>query len=147
MPPLKKPKPALKILLKSLFLATITFVIHMVIGTILSFIVPPSQAYISYGVIGSIIYIFVFAFWAYIAFSFLYLLLAERTKNVTTRYIISFILMIIAYVLYRTGDIIDGDFMQRFKFFPFLVFLLTGPMMVLIASIIDNKGFTNAKIN
>ena len=128
------------LLIRSLIIATIVFVIHMVVGTIISLLLPSNDTSMSYGTIGSIIYVFFVAFWAYVAISFLYLLFTKNKHSIFGRLVISFFVMIIAYLLFRLGDIIDGDFYNRFELVPLVIFLLTGPLFLIIESfLITNK--------
>lgn len=69
------------------------------------------------------------AYWAYYIICFIYLI-TTKGFSIKLKYIISIALMLISYLMYRGGDIIDGDFISRFQFGPLVGFLLSSFFLV-----------------
>lgn len=92
---------------------------------------------------GAILYIFIMAYWVYYSICLIYLILTKGIKN-KSKYLLSFLLMIIGYLMYRGGDIIDGDFIKRFQPGPLVGFLLSSIVLVLID---NNIGKSESRID
>ncbi|MEQ9404462.1 MAG: hypothetical protein RIM99_12790 [Cyclobacteriaceae bacterium] len=79
------------------------------------------------------VYMIFYALWAYLLFSFIYVVITRKwIKALHGKIILALALMMISYVLFRTGDIIDGDFIKNFTMPPLLGFVLSAPFMVVV---------------
>lgn len=114
-----------------LFLSSSLFVFHIIYVFIWSLYKSSFDVTISiYSAFGIGVYIIVYSFWAYFLFSFIFIFFSKRTSNFYWKIIVSVILMIAAYTLSRTGDIIDGDFFHKFDFSPFIAFMLSSIILL-----------------
>jgi hypothetical protein len=48
--------------------------------------------------------------------------------------------MVIGYIMYRGGDIIDSDFVKRFQIGSFISFLLSSIIIVITDLLLERKG-------
>jgi hypothetical protein len=85
-----------------------------------------------YGLLGGIIYGFVFGFWAYYILTLAYLYITKFTATTLMKLVYALVIVTIGYFIARTGDIIDGDFVRKFDFLLLLTFLLSSPLLVLL---------------
>jgi hypothetical protein len=74
----------------------------------------------------------------------IYLFLTRNKKKNIFKILISQILMVVAYLVYRIGDIIDGDFLSRFESLIFGGFLLTGILVFVVDKFIFRKSIQSA---
>jgi hypothetical protein len=84
-----------------------------------------------FSIVGLMIYASVIAYWAYFVISFIYVMIIRNNRTLLFSLIIAFLLMTIAYTLFRAGDIIDGDFIKNFDILHLAVIILSAPIMVL----------------
>jgi hypothetical protein len=130
----------MKVLKQSFKLSILVFIVHIATFIVFGMIIDEKgNGGIRYGIAGSIYYLILVAYWAYYFFCFIYLLLTRNTNKNLFRILISQILMIVAYLVYRIGDIIDGDFLNNFELLFFLAFLLTGFLIFVIDKFVLRK--------
>ncbi len=123
----------LKALLISLSLYISHILLIMIVGNFYR-----EQGSINYGIIGSAVYIFIVAFWAYYLLTLIYLLISH-SMIFWNKLIVALIILLIGYTASRTGDIIDGDFIERFRVVPFLLFVLSSILIVLFDNLFHDK--------
>lgn len=122
----------MKILKKTIFLAFIMFFFHMAYVFVWSlFRASFDFKHAFQSTFGIGLYAIVYASWAYLLSSFIFTIVANRTARPGNRLVIAVAMMIALYLLFRAGDIIDGDFVKTFSFISFLGFMLTIPVIML----------------
>lgn len=130
---------------RSFKLSILVFIVH--IATFIGFGIMfnmNGNGGIQYGIAGSIFYMILVAYWAYYLFCLIYLFLTRNKKKNIFKILISQILMVVAYLVYRIGDIIDGDFLSRFESLIFGGFLLTGILVFVVDKFIFRKSIQSA---
>ncbi|GEM_PF-2738981 len=115
--------------LKALLISVALFGSHILILFVMSIFYDEPGA-INYGIVGSAVYIFIVAFWAYYCLTLMYLFISRSITGVWNKIIISLIVMLIGYILSRVGDFIDGDFVEKFRIVPFTLFILSSILLV-----------------
>ncbi len=137
----------MKIYLKSLILSLGIFIFHFFClyivllrrGSDYLILTEPGKSG-SFSFVGMMIYSFIIAFWVYYLLSFVYVMITRSMSNHYSKLGIGLILMICGYLLYRTGDLIDGDFISRFQFSSLLIFLLSAPLLILMETLLSKKA-------
>ncbi len=128
--------------LKALIISVALFCSHILLMYILvNFVNSESLAKSHFkGVLGAAIYILIMAFWIYYLLSLVYLMITKSRKKIVYKFSIAVLLMVIGYIMYRGGDIIDGDFVKRFQIGPLFSFLLSSIIIVFTDLLIERKG-------
>jgi hypothetical protein len=116
--------------LKALIIGLIIFLVHFFVFAIMEYLKYTNFGF--YGLLGGVIYGFIFGFWAYYVLTIAYLYLTKTILATTMKFIYALLIVIIGYFMSRTGDIIDGDFVRKFDFFLLLTFLLSSILLVVL---------------
>lgn len=114
---------------------------HSIILFIVGQFIKTESASIQYGPISSLVYLFIFGYWAYVVASVAYLSLGKKYKSTLPKLILSIFLMLVGYLLSRTGDIIDGDFIHNFNLDILIFFIALSPSFILVERLLK-KNFT-----
>lgn len=127
----------MNIFFKTLIISLSLFVFHVILIILIS---PFYQKHgtINYGIMGSAVYLFIVASWAYFLLMLFYVSLS-RGKHIRMKFLISLVIMLIGYVISRGGDIIDGDFIKNFSLIILLGFIVSAPIIVGIDKLLDKK--------
>lgn len=83
-----------------------------------------------YGILGGIVFYFVFGYWVYFILSAFYIKMAGKDTVKKVRYLKGLIVVTIGYFFSRIPDIIDDHFLRDFAWKAVAAFLLLIPILV-----------------
>jgi hypothetical protein len=128
----------MNIFLRTFIISMVVYIAHIIMLFFLSFFYEEEKGYISYGLFASAVYIFVVAFWAYYILTFTYCILTRNLKTIA-KLMVALAIMFTGYLLSRAGDIIDGDFMEKFRLDILLYFLFSAIIILAVDSRISRR--------
>ncbi|TXK75985.1 hypothetical protein [Mesonia sp. K4-1] len=120
------------------------FIVNVFLITIIIFLFQNFLWYISnylYGNTGSLnnivysfIYLFIYFFTFYLIIVGFYNFICFRTNlSNVSRFLLAQTFSLLGYIIFRGGDIIDGQFTDNFSFNEMAVFLITGVMLFFLS--------------
>jgi preprotein translocase subunit SecG len=122
---------------KALIISGFIFGLHIILSFIYYYLQFNDFGY--FGLVGGIFFAIIVGYWAYYAAVLIYLYINNNSKQIGLRLVNSIIIVSCGYIMYRFGDIIDGDFLDKFDPVLFTVFILSSILLVYLDKFIDRK--------
>jgi len=115
------------------------FFSHITMMFLLSFFSEPFGSF-QYGFLGSVVYVFLVAFWVYFILVAFYCFITKAMNlQFFGRVITAGTIVVIGYLASRGGDIVDGDFFKKFRPLIFFTFLLSSVVIIYVDNLLERK--------
>ncbi len=126
-----------KLLLIAFIVAIAVFLLHNLFIAYLLFLVTGEEGY--YGFWGGVVFGLIFGLWAYFLLSIIHAAIIQTVKSRLHKVVVAIVILAVGYLFARMGDIIDGDFIEKFDLWTLCVFIITVPVLVLLPDYLDKR--------
>ncbi|MFY0627672.1 MAG: hypothetical protein JXR07_15350 [Reichenbachiella sp.] len=119
----------MKAFIRSVVLSIMILSAHILMGLLYTWIANVEYGGF-YGLMGGLLYYLVFAYWAYLLLSLLFVSWVKNHNGRKDRYLKATLVLVVGYFFSRIPDIIDSDFFTHFSISGLLIFIALIPVLV-----------------